>query len=82
MKTRALFVVGFAIAAMSSGCAINGGSSLPRADAHYATMAANARTYQKTDGNLSADYAVDLLLNGSRARDEKPVMALSQSNPR
>ncbi len=82
MKLRALLVLGLIASSLLTGCAINSGSNVPRANGNYEQLAANARTYQKADGNLPADYPLDLLLNGANAREQKPVMALPQNNPR
>lgn len=59
---------------VTAGCSTPDTTNTKKNRDEYALMETKARQHQKSDGNLSADYLVDTLLNGSGKNTAKPAI--------
>ena len=75
MKAQPLIaVVAAGLAAFGTvGCTTTDAANTKKNRDDVARMNAEAQAYEKKDGSLAADYLVELALNGSGKKANKPV---------
>jgi outer membrane usher protein FimD/PapC len=75
MKTRCPLIAAASVAATfgTIGCATSGTANTKRNRDDVALMKEEAQRYEKKDGSLSGDYLVDLTLNGTGTKSNKPL---------